>query len=111
DPRDVSLVVACVSTVERWLEFKKAWQKALPRGIAVFHTSEWAQGERGFGPYAKLTRRARRDLWRKLHYLVRRHVMLSVVEAVPGDYYRASIDRWRGKTSSVFTDPYIFCMF
>src|SRR5437016_8239751 len=110
EPRDVSLVMACVATTERWLAFKKRWTKAQPVGIPIFHAVEWAQGDRGRGRYAPLKPRERRALGRKLHWLISTHTLHSVVEAVPADYYRAEIERVRGTDRSVYSDPYYFCV-
>lgn len=112
-PCDTTLVVACVSTLERWNGFRGAWQEALaPFGRNVFHTTQYVAGiTTGRGPYGRLKKDAkrRRAFERRLTRIVRAHVIVNVLEAIPEQDHRAMASYLRAR-EPVQADSYYFCL-
>jgi hypothetical protein len=112
-PCDVTVVVACLSTMEKWDQFRGTWAAALkPFGTTVLHTTEYVGGiTTGTGPYGLLKKdtRRRKMFERRLTRIVHDHVLANVLEAVPEQDHRALIPHLRDR-KPVHSDSYYFCL-
>jgi Protein of unknown function (DUF3800) len=108
-PHDVFVLAGCVSTAERWVQFKKAWRERLSRdGITYFHTSDWARHR---PPYDRLTENNHKALGRDLCRLIEGdNVLQCVMEVIPAQFYRqVFIKELHQDALRAYQDPYFFC--
>jgi hypothetical protein len=109
NPNDVLVLAGCVSTVERWIPFKRSWNEMLARyGITFWHTYDWRAR---LGPYGKLSDQEHAALGREVMALIEGENMLQAfVEVIPLEFYRKKfVPQLENDSLRTYRDPYFFC--